>query len=61
MLTNIEVKNSKPRDKDYTLNGSEGLLLLVKTIGKKLWRFRYSFSGKRCLVSLGKFPNISLK
>ena len=61
MLTNIEVKNAKPKDKDYTLNGGEGLLLLVKTTGKKLWRFRYSFSGKRCLISLGKFSGISLK
>ncbi len=36
-LTNTEVKQAKPRDKDYTLLDGEGLQLRVKTSGTKSW------------------------
>lgn len=61
MTTNIEIKNAKPREKDYTINVDTGLSVLVKTSGSKLWRFRYSFAGKRCLISVGKYPQVSMK
>ena len=61
MATNIEIKNAKPKEKDYTISIDAGLSLLVKATGSKLWRFRYSFSKKRCMVSLGKYPQISMK
>lgn len=40
-LTNTEVLRAKAVDKDITLHYGEGLFLVVKTSGKKLWRFRY--------------------
>ena len=61
MATNIEIKNAKSKNNDYTINVDAGLSLLVKATGSKLWRFRYSFSKKRCMVSLGKYPQISMK
>ncbi len=61
MATNIEIKNAKPKNNDYTINVDAGLSFLVKATGSKLWRFRYSFSKKRCMVSLGKYPQISMK
>ncbi len=61
MATNLEIQNAKPRTKDYTINIDTGLTLLVKVTGSKLWRFRYSFAGKRCMISLGKYPHISMK
>jgi len=60
MATNIELKNAKPKEKSYTINVDAGLALLVKTTGGKLWRFRYSFSKNRCMVSLGKYPQTSM-
>lgn len=36
-LTNSEIL--KPQEKDLTLHDGDGLFLLVKTSGKKLWRF----------------------
>jgi hypothetical protein len=57
MATNIELKNAKLKNKDYTINVDTGLSLLVKATGSKLWRFRYSFFKKRCMVSLGKYPH----
>ena len=40
-LTNTEVKQAKPKDKDYTLLDGEGLQLRVKTSGTKSWLFNY--------------------
>ncbi|WP_394853013.1 integrase arm-type DNA-binding domain-containing protein [Klebsiella variicola] len=40
-LTNNEILKAKPRKKDFPLHDGDGLFLLVKTTGKKLWRFRY--------------------
>ncbi len=61
MTTNLEIKNAKPKDKEYSINVATGLSVLIKPSGNKLWRFRYSFSGKRCLISLGKYPQVSMK
>lgn len=38
-LTNTEVSYAKAIDRDLT--GGDGLFLMVRTSGKKLWRFRY--------------------
>jgi len=40
-LTNNEILKVKPQEKDFTLHNGGGLFMLVKTSGKKLWRFRY--------------------
>ncbi|ELU8376818.1 tyrosine-type recombinase/integrase [Cronobacter sakazakii] len=61
-LTNNEILKAKPRDKDYTLHDGNGLFLLVKNTGKKLWRFRYQrpASGSRTNLSLGSYPALTL-
>jgi len=61
MASNLEILNAKPTEKDYTIHVDTGLTVLVKSTGSKLWRFRYSFSGKRCIISLGKYPQITMK
>ena len=38
----------------------DGLHLLVKPNGAKLWRFRYRFAGKENTLGLGAFPEVSL-
>ena len=47
MLKSFEIDNAKPREKPYQLADGLGLSLLVKPSGKRLWRFRYRFSGAR--------------
>lgn len=63
-LTNTEVDRSKGKDKDYTLTDGKGLYLLVKPSGSKLWRSNYykpfTEPKKRALLSIGKYPDISL-
>lgn len=63
-LTNTEIERAKPKEKEYTLSDGQGLYLLIKPGGSRLWRFNYyqPFSNprKRVLLSVGKYPNISL-
>nr|ADR67003.1 phage integrase family protein [Klebsiella pneumoniae subsp. pneumoniae] len=61
-LTNNEILKAKPREKDFTLHDGDGLFLLIKTTGKKLWRFRYQRPGSssRTNLSLGSYPALTL-
>lgn len=61
-LTNTEVSRTKAIDKDLTLHDGDGLFLMVKTSGKKLWRFRYQrpTTKQRTMIGLGAFPALSL-
>ncbi len=35
----------------------DGVFLLVKTNGSKLWRFRYFMGGKEQLMAFGEYPD----
>lgn len=61
-LTNNEILKAKPQEKDFTLHDGDGLFLLIKTSGKKLWRFRYQRpnSISRTNLSLGSYPALTL-
>ncbi len=61
-LTNTEVLRSKAADKDLTLHDGDGLFMVVKTSGKKLWRFRYQrpATKQRTMMGRGAFPALSL-
>ncbi|EGK9102362.1 tyrosine-type recombinase/integrase [Salmonella enterica] len=61
-LTNTEVLRTKALEKDLTLHDGGGLFLIVKTSGKKLWRFRYQrpATKQRTMIGLGAFPALSL-
>ena len=58
----ITLKSLKPKDKDYTVPDGNGLSLLIKTNGIKLWEFRYTSPTnlKRRKSSLGKYPDVLL-
>ena len=59
-LNALIVKNAKPTGKLYRLGDSDGLYLLVTEKGSKLWRFDFTFAGKRNTISLGKWPAVEL-
>lgn len=61
-LTNNEILKAKSQEKDFTLHDDNGLFLLIKTSGKKLWRFRYQrpASSSRTNLSLGSYPALTL-
>lgn len=60
-LNDKAVAAAKPGEKDYKLADGDGLHLLVKTNGSKLWRLKYRIVGKEKLLSFGQYPIVSLK
>ncbi|MGP3135247.1 tyrosine-type recombinase/integrase [Serratia nematodiphila] len=60
LLTDIQIRRSKPQEKPYTLNDGQGLSLLINTDGSKGWRFRYRYAGKAKLMSFGTYPLVTL-
>jgi integrase len=60
-LTELEIKNAKPREKPYKLTDGGWLFLLVNPNGSKLWRLSYRFDSKQKLLALGTYPGIGLK
>jgi integrase len=60
-LSAAAVRNAKPRKKQFKLYDEKGLFLIVTPSGGKWWRFRYSLGGKEKLLSLGTYPETSLK
>lgn len=60
-LTNTAVRHAKPRAKDNTLPDYNGLALFVNTKGAKCWHFRFSWADKQPRISLGAYPEISLR
>ena len=59
-LSDAEVRKAKPKERDYKLFDGGGLHILVKTQGGKLWRLKYRFGGTESLLSLGRYPHVSL-
>jgi len=60
-LTDTKIKNAKPHDKQYKLTDGQGMYLLIKPNGSKLWRADYSFNKKRNTYSIGTYPTVPLK
>ena len=60
-LTATQVKQAKPKSKQYKLADGGSLYLLVKTNGHKYWRYDYAFGGKRKTLSIGTYPALSLR
>lgn len=59
-LTELEVRKSKPTEKQQKLTDGGGLYLLVHPNGGKYWQMAYRFGGKQKTLSLGVYPDISL-
>ena len=59
-LTDTQLRNAKPKEKDYSISDSLGLSILITAKGGKWWRFRYRHLGKPKLMSLGTYPEVSL-
>ena len=60
-LTDTAIKQAKPASKPYTLTDGDGLSLQVPTTGSKRWHFRFYWHDKQLRISLGIYPDVSLK
>ena len=60
-LTDPAIRNAKPGAKAKKMFDGGGLYLEVAPAGGKWWRLKYRFGGKEKRLSLGTYPEISLK
>ena len=60
-LSDVQVRNLKPREKAYVVRDDDGLYLEVVPGGGKYWRLRYWVEGKERKKSLGIYPAVGLR
>ena len=61
MLQETTIRTLKSRTKPYKVTDEKGLFLLINPIGSKLWRLQFRYEGKQKALSLGAYPEVSLK
>lgn len=59
-LTDLEVKNLKPRNSHYSLSDGNGLYLRVYPNKRKQWMLRKTSFGRATMVPLGDYPKLSI-
>ncbi len=59
-LTDADIVNAHPSSSNRKLYDINGLYLLIKTTGGKLWRFKYEYNGVEQSVTFGTYPALSL-
>jgi integrase len=60
MLNDTRIRNAKPGERDYKITDFDGLYLLVRPNGSRLWRFAYRLGGKQKQIALGAYPEVTL-
>lgn len=61
MITELQVKSAKPKDKPYMIRDDRGLYLRVDPTGRKYWILRCWEAGRERKTSLGPYPDLGLK
>lgn len=59
--TDATIKAIQPRRTQFKVPDGDGLTLLVRPTGSKLWQLRYFFLGKEKTLSIGQYPVVGLK
>lgn len=59
-LSDKQILSAKSKDKQYKLIDGDGLNLVIKPNGTKLWWLRYRVNGKEKTFSIGQYPLVSL-
>ena len=60
-LSDTAIRFAKAEAAPKKLSDGNGLFLLLQPSGSKLWRVRYRFAGKDKKLSIGRYPEVSLK
>lgn len=60
-LSDTTIRLAKATGKAYTIGDTDGLSLAVSPAGNKSWHFRYVWKNVQKRLSLGTYPEISLK
>lgn len=59
-LTDIKIRNAKPRENAYKIYDGSGLYVLVHANGSRYWRLKYNYAGKEKILALGVYPDLKL-
>ncbi|AYN22635.1 DUF4102 domain-containing protein [Alcaligenes aquatilis] len=57
----MAVRQARASDKPRNLLDGDGLSLFVPVKGRKAWHLRYTFAGRERRISLGTYPEVSLR
>ncbi len=60
-LTETAVRHARPIGKNYTLGDVDPLSLAVSATGGRSWHLRFCWAGKQKRMSLGTYPEITLR
>lgn len=60
VLTDTQIRKTKPGEKPIKLTDAGGLHLYITPAGSKIWRWRYRFAGREKLLTIGHYPDMSL-
>lgn len=60
MLNHTRIQALKPKVKTYSVADSDGLTLVVRPNGKKVWWYRYRYAGKQKTYTIGEYPSVGL-
>jgi len=61
MLSDTQIRATMPADTPIRLRDSQGLYLEITPSGGRWWRLKYRFGGKEKLLSMGTYPDTTLK
>ncbi len=59
-LSDAQIRRLKAPEKEKKVSDSQGLYLLLKPTGGRLWRMAYRFQGKQKALAMGQYPHVSL-
>lgn len=60
LLTVVQVRNAKPKEKSYRLRDGDGLFLFMPPSGVASWQYRYKLNGKSQTLTIGKVSRYTL-
>ena len=59
-LSDIQLRNLKPKAKPYKVGDFDGLYMTVTPTGSRLWHMKYRIAGREKRLSFGAYPAVSL-
>lgn len=60
-LSELRISKAKPKARAYKLADGDGMYLEITPAGGKWWRLKYRVDGKEKRISLGVYPDVTLK
>ena len=60
-LSELRISKAKPKANAYKLADGDGMYLEITPAGGKWWRLKYRVDGKEKRISLGVYPDVTLK